>query len=288
MQKHSNQAVRQQSELCCPARTVQVAMCSARFCAWMVVLWILSGARARRILDPKPVPFQGGKRSKRRVNLTVRSDVVHNCMERLQLEPLQPGVPYVHGTVDLQFGAACSHSNILLQIEREFYWYWRSMGVPATELWSFAVASVDMLPEPVPAAEYIARRFSRVFTALSGPTVEELCSMFANVPAYLEAERRLADPEDLRSAVLIPLPFAQLLMRGQFRSFLLPSPKAQGWWRAPKWFQNALNPELVYNFERSRRELPAGMTDEERFSLAKLRSAGPGTEDLPRTGSARA
>ena len=101
--------------------------------------------------------------------------------------------------------------------------------------------------------------------------------MYLQVPQWIESERAQASIDDLHCAVQFPLPFAMLCLHGRLQSLLLPSPTSQGWWRASRWFQNALNPEVLNSFEASRRALPPAMFDGERFSL---QSCGQLAQDL--------
>ena len=215
------------------------------FLVYMVLLWLLSGVNARRCLDPKPLPFHRGKRARRLVKQGVSSSKVQEALQQLGVETVGGNAAYIYGAVDLSVEAAYNHSMRLSEIEREQCWYWRSMGVPAADLWCFEINQVLPLQQPILASEYIAKRFSRVFTVLKHGHVEELCFNFSERPAWLRENLARAGPDDLHLAVLIPEAFAILTFRMCLEYLLVPSPVSRGWWRAPRWLQSLFSSEVL-------------------------------------------
>ena len=192
--------------------------------AYMVILWLLAGVNARRCLDPKPLPFQGGRRARRVVKHVVSSSTVQQALQELAAETVGGDAAYIYGVVDLSVHAAYNHKIRLSQVDREQCWYWRSMGVPAADLWCFEINRFVSLQQPIPASEYIAKRFSRVFTVLKHGHVEELCFNFPEIPAWLRAGLAGARPDDVHLAALIPEPFCILTFKMCLQYLVLPSP----------------------------------------------------------------
>ena len=222
----------------------------------MVILWILSGQHSRRCLDPKPLPFNDGKRVKRRVVMTLHSREVRDLLESTQHQLRNSNVPYVYGAVDASPAFIYNHAVPLGSLDREQYWQWRSLGIPGEEQWFFRFRACANLPEPVPAAEYITKRFTRVFAALRNETVEELCSMMPGLPDWLNADMGA----ELHFAVLIPEPFAVFCMNQLLEYVVVPAIRTHGcWWRAQKWLVSMMNPEILHVFEASRRPNPVGL-----------------------------
>ena len=243
----------------------------------MVLLWLISGVNARRCLDPKPSPFRDGKRVRRSIKQVVKSDRVDEALQQLDVETVGGEAPHIYGVMDVHVGSSYGHTMILSELEREQCWYWRSMGVPAADLWCFEVSEVAALQHAVPASQYIARRFSRVYTALKQPSVEELCSHFLQLPSWLEEQVAQGDVSDLHLAVLIPEPFAAFCCRACFKYLIVPSAETIGWWRAPRWLQSIISPQLKLDFRRSREEQAAQMAEDRAY---QMQDSGELAEDM--------
>ena len=222
----------------------------------MVILWIVSGQASRRCLDPKPLPFNDGKRVKRRVAMAMCSREVRDLLDSMPQQLRNSSNPYVYGAVDASPAFIYNHAVPLGSLDREQYWQWRSLGVPGDEQWFFRFRACAKLPEPVQAADYITKRFTRVFAALRHDTVEELCSMMPGLPDWLNAEM----DAELHFAILIPEAFAVFCMNQLLEFVVAPAIRTHGcWWRAQTWLVNLMNPEILHVFEASRRPNPVGL-----------------------------
>ena len=210
------------------------------------MLWILSGQRTRRCLDPKPLPFNNGKRMRRKVSMAVYSTVVENLLQSIPYQLKKSQAAYIFGAVDVSVGFVYNHGSDLDQMDREQYRQWRRLGVPPEDQWFFKYQSCAALPEPVQASEFIAKRFNRVFLVLKQETVEELCSMMPHIPAWLTAERD-ANLE-CHLGVLVPEPFAACYMQSMTEHVVLPAPQSRGWWRAEKWILDMFNQGVIDAF----------------------------------------
>ena len=60
------------------------------------------------------------------------------------------------------------------------------------------------LQDPVPAAQYMVKRFSRVYTVVSQDTAQESCALRQDVPDWLRAELASAELDDSHVAVIVP------------------------------------------------------------------------------------
>ena len=192
----------------------------------MVVLWLISGVNSRRCLDPKVLPFKA-KRVRRQLQQFVSSEKVKQAVQALGVDVRGGHVPFVYGAVDVSVFQTYDHTMAMSELDREQCWYWRSMGVPPTQLWCFNLDQAFELLQPVPAAEYIARRFSKIYTVLTHATMDELCASL-EVPGWLPAE--LDSDDELHLAVLLPESFAVLSLKGCFERLILPSAESVGWW----------------------------------------------------------
>ena len=106
----------------------------------MVFLGLLSGLNTRRCPDPKPLPFQEGKPVRRAFRRNVKSEKIKAALRETGATLLSEETPHIYGCADLSVGFAYSHAVRLGELEREQYFYWRSMGVSASDLWCFRVA----------------------------------------------------------------------------------------------------------------------------------------------------
>ena len=208
-------------------------------------------------MDPAPLPFNNGKRVRRRIRMGACSDVVRELVEGLPYQFMNANVPYIYGAVDVSVGFIYSHSKRLGDLDREQYRHWRKLGVSGEDQWFFNFESSAALPEPVELAHYVARRFKRVFCVLTNDIVEELCDMIPNVPQWLAAERGL----EYHLAVLLPEAFAVCSMENLLEFLVVPSLRSRGcWWSPPKWMQDMFNLDLCQAFEATRRPIPANLT----------------------------
>ena len=237
------------------------------FTCSMVVACLVSGANVRRCLDPSPLPFHGGKRIRRSIKQVVRSEAVDNVLQGLGHVAGPIGVPSIHGFLQLSVCSAYGHTMILSELERELCWYWRSLGVPAEDLWVFRVDAVMQLPEKVPAREYVAKRFNKVFAYVNQDSVRELCSMCDELPAWMQSELDGASADDLHMALLMPEALVVLCMNLTLEHLIVPSAVANGWWRAPRWQQARLGVDLCRQFQMSRDAHAAHMLDRRAYTL---------------------
>ena len=222
----------------------------------MVVLWVLSRQHSRRCLDPAPLPFNNGKRMRRRIAVGACSNAVRELVEAVPYQFRNANVPYIYGAVDVSTGFIYSHAARLGDLDREQYRHWRKLGVAGEDQWFFNCENSVALPEPVELSHYIARRCKRVFCVMPNDLVEELCNMIPRVPQWLAAERGL----QYHLAVLLPEAFAVCSMENFLEFLVVPSPKSRGWWRPPRWMQDTFNLDLCQAFEATRRPGPARLT----------------------------
>ena len=192
----------------------------------MVVLWLLSGLIARRCRDQTPQPFSH-KKIRRVIPQQVHSDKISQVLEDLGAQLVGGNTPYIYGALDVTPGFAYNHAARLSELEREQYLYWISMGVPTSELWCFKITHTAVLQDPVPAAQYMVKRFSRVYSVVGQDTAQETCALVQDAPEWLCAELASAELDDSHVAVILPEPFAVLCKAGLFDYWILPSPKSR-------------------------------------------------------------
>eukprot|EP00439_Symbiodinium_sp_Y106_P044041 s2186_g5.t1 len=94
----------------------------------MVFLGLLSGLNTRRCSDPKPLPFREGKPVRRAFRRNVKSEKIEAALRETGATLLSEETAYIYGCADLSVGFAYSHAVRLGELEREQYFYWRSMG----------------------------------------------------------------------------------------------------------------------------------------------------------------
>eukprot|EP00971_Amphidinium_carterae_P352861 6492755-Amphidinium_carterae.1 len=133
--------------------------------------------------------------------------------------------------------------NIVLPHVREQIQFWQqAMGV-REELWEFSVECLLPLREHVVQKHVCLRSQAgqtyRVVTAID-VLIDALTDENDDMPLW--ASRSLeAQPSAL---LTVPYLFAEGLLSGSVREFVLPSPFGRGPFRSPKWFQDALQPHL--------------------------------------------
>ena len=245
----------------------------------MVVLWVLSGQQSRRCLDPQPLPFNNGKRMRRKVQMTFYSEEVLAFMKTIPYELKNEHVPFIFGAVDVSVGFIYSHMSDLDELDRAQYRHWQRLGVPGDEQWFFKFQSCAALPDPVQASHHQAKRFNRAFVVLKQQTVDELCSMMPHIPGWLAAERDV----EYHLGVLVPEPFAVCYMQSMAQHVLVPSPKSRGWWRAEKWMLDMFNQGLIDAFQATRRPSPADVTG---FSMTSCSALAGGLRRVLQDGLA--
>lgn len=210
-------------------------------------------------MDPYAMPFTNGRRAKRRLKIEVDSACVTDAVKGLagNSDDLPRDAKCIHGVLDISVGFAYSHLVQLQPLDRAQHFFWQSMGVPPNEQWFFKIKSVESLPKPVPADEYISKRFSKVYTYINQDSMEELCGMFEILPIWLASEAAGSDMRDsLHLAAMIPQAFVKLCMHRLLEFLVLPSPMSPGWWKASRWFIRNIDPAVVAAFRASRDELP--------------------------------
>ena len=217
----------------------------------MVVLWLIAGVSSRRCLDPKPLPFSGGKRVRRTVQQSLQSKVVLDAIRDSGSDLLAGKRPYLYGAVDVAAEQVYSHVMRLTPADREQYFHWRSVGVPAADLWCFRIEGHVALPQPLLATNFIAKRFKKIYSWLENDSVLELCSSLDSVPFWLRQQMQLP-ADQLHMAVLMPEPLLVLCFQDSFDKLLLPAPAAAGWWRAPRWFNRMFTAGLQHHVDAFR------------------------------------
>ena len=135
----------------------------------MVFLGLLSGLNTRRCSDPKPLPFREGKPVRRAFRRNVKSEKIEAALRETGATLLSEETAYIYGCADLSVGFAYSHAVRLGELEREQYFYWRSMGVSASDLWCFRVDSTAGLPRPLHAPQYMANVSAKFTQSLNTP-----------------------------------------------------------------------------------------------------------------------
>ena len=243
-------------------------------------LFLVAGKNVRRCKDPKPLPFLNGKRVCRSIRLDCKSDKLSAALEELHVSPLGLTGSHILGAIDAAVGFAYSHSARLSELDREQYWYWRSMGVPASELWCFRVQHAAELPEPLDATHYIPKRFSRVYTVLKHESAREVALQYDVVPDWIASELCQLDGEEdgMHLGLLCPERIVQLCLKHAFDFLLLPAPHSKGWWSPPRWLYRRFNPDLREVFEAGRAEHVQPDVDE--FRGFSLQDCGQLAEDL--------
>eukprot|EP00439_Symbiodinium_sp_Y106_P049016 s7422_g6.t1 len=112
----------------------------------MVVLWVLSRQHSRRCLDPAPLPFNNGKRMRRRIAVGACSNAVRELVEAVPYQFRNANVPYIYGAVDVSTGFIYSHAARLGDLDREQYRHWRKLGVAGEDQWFFNCENSVALP----------------------------------------------------------------------------------------------------------------------------------------------
>ena len=256
-----------------------MAKLSASFVS-MVLLCLIAGKNARRCNDPQPLPFQNGKHARRQIRREVKSEKISSALQDRQLSALGGLDPYIYGMVDVSVGFAYSHSARISELEREQYWYWRSMGVSPTDLWCFHIERAAALPEPLAARQYIPKRFSRVYTVVNCISMREISAECTEVPDWMDSElsREEGEEDGMHVAAMFPEEVVMLCVHKALDVLILPSPHSQGWWTPAGWLRRRFNPDLQHAFEAARAHLIR--PDVELCHAFHLQDCGQLAEDL--------